>query len=501
MSAADGSRLGSPIHGLLAVIRTLRRHWVLILTLTVAGAVAGAASAELNKKTTESKTFYKATTTLVVELTQRAPLIRPARSRASIRWRSSPPPATCRTVAKKLGSDEAGGQLAEHIAHTNGDTSTIAITAAEPTAEEARRSSPTPSRSARHRPRQEGSGRVLDRGPRSTPGAPRRHHQPAQRATTRRSAATHRTGDTLQAQYDTLTNQYRITYDSYAQLAAQGPPTSRFSTLQKAQASPDRQDRVRLSIEPRRHVAQQPLRRLRFGLLENKNTDAVVSSPSSSPVDGPVSRGVLGAFLGLLVGVGLAFVVERLDRRIRTRAEAEAAFRLPVLAEVPQIEKVQRRDSSSSPYRAVVALRRGVSCGPLLPPVHPRRHGGRAGGDRKTTGRTATHRGAQCSNLSTTSRWSSWSPRRRPARARPRPSPTWPRSSPRPALRCSSSTATSAARRSTATSVCDDEPRRVQRRRARREDRHQRAVRPASNPAQVVAAQRQVIAAARAGST
>ena len=55
-------------------------------------------------------------------------------------------------------------------------------------------------------------------------------------------------------------------------------------------------------------------------------------------------RGVLGAFLGLLVGIGLAFVVERLDRRIRTRAEAEAAFTLPVLAEVPQVKKAQQRD-------------------------------------------------------------------------------------------------------------------------------------------------------------
>jgi Mrp family chromosome partitioning ATPase len=71
---------------------------------------------------------------------------------------------------------------------------------------------------------------------------------------------------------------------------------------------------------------------------------AIVSTPSSSPVNGPVSRGLLGAFLGFLLGIGLAFVVERLDRRIRTRAEAEAAFSLPVLAEVPQVKKAQQRD-------------------------------------------------------------------------------------------------------------------------------------------------------------
>ena len=56
---------------LLNILRTLRRHWVLILALTVVGSLLGAASAELNKKSTDSKTFYKATTTLVVDVSPR----------------------------------------------------------------------------------------------------------------------------------------------------------------------------------------------------------------------------------------------------------------------------------------------------------------------------------------------------------------------------------------------------------------------------------------------
>jgi Mrp family chromosome partitioning ATPase len=54
---------------------------------------------------------------------------------------------------------------------------------------------------------------------------------------------------------------------------------------------------------------------------------------------------VVGALLGFLLGVGLAFLFARLNRRILTRAEAETAFQLPVLAEVPLIKKGQQRDS------------------------------------------------------------------------------------------------------------------------------------------------------------
>jgi Mrp family chromosome partitioning ATPase len=48
--------------------------------------------------------------------------------------------------------------------------------------------------------------------------------------------------------------------------------------------------------------------------------------------------------LGLLVGIGLAVVADRLDRRIRTRAEAEEAFKLPVLAEIPNFTRSQVRN-------------------------------------------------------------------------------------------------------------------------------------------------------------
>jgi capsular exopolysaccharide synthesis family protein len=54
-------------------------------------------------------------------------------------------------------------------------------------------------------------------------------------------------------------------------------------------------------------------------------------------------RGLVAAALGLPIGLALALVVERVDRRIRTKEMAEKAFGLPVLAEVPPMGLAARR--------------------------------------------------------------------------------------------------------------------------------------------------------------
>ena len=51
----------------------------------------------------------------------------------------------------------------------------------------------------------------------------------------------------------------------------------------------------------------------------------------------------LGGLLGLLIGVALAFGLERLDRRVRTPEELERVYRLPLLGVVPKSAAVRRR--------------------------------------------------------------------------------------------------------------------------------------------------------------
>lgn len=70
-----------------------------------------------------------------------------------------------------------------------------------------------------------------------------------------------------------------------------------------------------------------------------KRGEAEIVSLASTPV-APISPkprrdGILGGFVGLLLGLGFAFLREQLDDRIRTREDVDAALGLPVLAELP----------------------------------------------------------------------------------------------------------------------------------------------------------------------
>ncbi len=246
-------------------------------------------------------------------------------------------------VAKKLGTDESGRQLAEHIiTTTNGNTSTIAITAAEPT--------PTKHRGADTFATELQA--VLDKKGQDTYTAAR---------------------DKLQARLDTLNNQVNDLYRAdrgepaechAVEVATAGPQTR--STPPPTTPIPSSRRRVRRRRGSRALQKAESIpidkseydARLSLGATSRNNLSGdssssnsstqdqiVTSSSSSSPSTVPSPRGVLGAFLGFLLGIGLAFVTERLDSRIRTRAEAEEAFALPVLAEVPQIKKSQQRDN------------------------------------------------------------------------------------------------------------------------------------------------------------
>lgn len=63
----------------------------------------------------------------------------------------------------------------------------------------------------------------------------------------------------------------------------------------------------------------------------------------SAPTDRR-ARALLAGAVGLLLGLGLALTVDRLDTRLRERDEVEDAFGLPVLAEVPKISRRARAD-------------------------------------------------------------------------------------------------------------------------------------------------------------
>ncbi len=68
--------------------------------------------------------------------------------------------------------------------------------------------------------------------------------------------------------------------------------------------------------------------------------------PTSPVSPNKIRNGILALFAGLALGVGLAFLRERLDDRIKTRHEMERRLGAPVLAAVPRLGSWRRGDSA-----------------------------------------------------------------------------------------------------------------------------------------------------------
>jgi capsular exopolysaccharide synthesis family protein len=96
----------------------------------------------------------------------------------------------------------------------------------------------------------------------------------------------------------------------------------------------------------------------------------VVQKASSEPVKAvglqpPRNRLVqllIAAFLGLLAGIGIVLLLERVDTRVRTKDAVEEGFRLPVLAEIPLLPRRERNVSvlaapAEAAYPALDAFR------------------------------------------------------------------------------------------------------------------------------------------------
>lgn len=71
--------------------------------------------------------------------------------------------------------------------------------------------------------------------------------------------------------------------------------------------------------------------------LQTGNAEIIEHArPESTPVEPRPKRGALvGAVVGLLLGCGLALIIDRLDRRLRTLDDVERGYGYPVIASIP----------------------------------------------------------------------------------------------------------------------------------------------------------------------
>ena len=75
------------------------------------------------------------------------------------------------------------------------------------------------------------------------------------------------------------------------------------------------------------------------------NSTQVLQPAAGAAKTGPQTRrnGILGLLLGGILGIGLAFVAEALDRRVRSEGEVEEALGIPLLGRIPKPPRMLRK--------------------------------------------------------------------------------------------------------------------------------------------------------------
>lgn len=88
------------------------------------------------------------------------------------------------------------------------------------------------------------------------------------------------------------------------------------------------------------------LQQLRYlQTIESGNAQVVQEATTALQVaPRPLRSGVLGGVFGLLCGIGLAFLLERFDRRLHESREAQRIFNEPVLVSIPQHDALAGRN-------------------------------------------------------------------------------------------------------------------------------------------------------------
>jgi capsular exopolysaccharide synthesis family protein len=91
----------------------------------------------------------------------------------------------------------------------------------------------------------------------------------------------------------------------------------------------------------------------KLGILASLQTgDAELVQPAELPTKAsspkPMRNAVLGAMLGLLIGIAVAFLLERFNRRLRDPDEIRDAFELPIVGTIPESKAITASNEGPS---------------------------------------------------------------------------------------------------------------------------------------------------------
>ena len=333
---------------LLSYFRALRRRWAVILLCAVIGAAVGYASTLLdNEEAKKGRTYYKATNTLVLDAVQEDGPLRSSFTNLDQIAILATTGDVPNRVAEELGTSETGRELSERVVTTtNSLTTTLDLTLADPDPDRAVQLADTfaealiASLDQRDRDRYDEAVADLDSDLTSLQA------QANELFARLNTVPPPPDAETIKRQYDATQNNYYAKFGQRQELLTAGPATTSMTVLEPAEAQPIDADEYRTRLD----LGALGQNHLRAGFTEEGQADLIVSSSSS--FDSPTARTVMGGFLGLLVGVGLALFADRLDRRLRTRDAVEEAYGLPVLAEVPNLSKKEQSETVLVSYSA-----------------------------------------------------------------------------------------------------------------------------------------------------
>ena len=282
---------------LLAYFRVLRRHWRLIVAVTVAGAALGAASTLLDRSSTTNRTYFRATNTLVFDdsTSSEGTSARHFANPAVIAILATTGDVPER-VAETLGTDETSRELATRVSTVvNQDSDTLELTVIDPNAQRAALLADTFSDELIASL----TTKELDEFTKSLDSASDRVTSAQQdRDRLLPQVLANPQDQFTQSQYAAAASIYGTRVAQFLTMQNAGAPTPAVSTLEPAEAVPignaEYEALLNAGETGRNH----------FQAAGDTNTFVTPSSGSS--FDDPVSRGVLGGLLGLLAGVGLA---------------------------------------------------------------------------------------------------------------------------------------------------------------------------------------------------
>ena len=127
------------------------------------------------------------------------------------------------------------------------------------------------------------------------------------------------------------------------EVRADGVPTVPIETLQFASGSASVISQSRFNELVDNASIGQNIEVLFRDEAESESSVRGLAAVSSRLPDGVLPRLIIGFLVGLLGGLIAAAVLNRLDNRVRSKRQVEALLDLPVIAEVPALNRQQRR--------------------------------------------------------------------------------------------------------------------------------------------------------------